>query len=449
MVALCAFLCHVKGCKTVRYENGFLSTEVSGGLVPHLRDLLSLEEAPFKTSGFNPGDFFSEPPESEAINRLSPVTVSVIQSEQYLSEALKPYSSPSSRYRAHDPTFCGDEGIIPAHHDLAFRLSFIFFGRRFSLTSPTKVPRLHAEAERRRRRRRLLVVTGDFPLKISRLGNPSCSPTAQGMVSWIRHKDIHILSTGNYRYTTDERFASLHHPNSEDWTLRILRTTLNDSGLYECQLSTQPIKSVFLNLSVIEIPALAPIHRIPRSLPPASSRDNATRLDSDDVSWRSWPFGVRNSVAFIQRDELTATHRQMRSTTTTRTGLPSNADAAYDSSNISDGFIFRRVRKHAFSRIDCCPTLPSCKSREKNTNPIQFPELFTELLLEKEGLVSEAEEATRDRQDGLEPENSGFPQKCNFAWIALGPNILTLVLVGYIEAISVRPALEHQPRPRI
>ena len=46
-------------------------------------------------------------------------------------------------------------------------------------------------------------------------------------VSWIRHKDNHLLTVGRYTYTSDERFRVL----SEDYTLKILTVKISDSGL--------------------------------------------------------------------------------------------------------------------------------------------------------------------------------------------------------------------------
>lgn len=59
-------------------------------------------------------------------------------------------------------------------------------------------------------------------------------------VSWVRHRDIHLLTVGRYTYTSDQRFEALHFPHTEDWTLRIRYPQRKDSGIYECQISTTP-----------------------------------------------------------------------------------------------------------------------------------------------------------------------------------------------------------------
>ncbi|KAL9902163.1 defective proboscis extension response 6 isoform 2-T4 [Glossina fuscipes fuscipes] len=70
-------------------------------------------------------------------------------------------------------------------------------------------------------------------------------------VSWIRHRDIHILTVGSYTYTSDQRFQATHHPDSDDWTLQIKWAQKRDAGMYECQISTQPVRSYFVRLNVV------------------------------------------------------------------------------------------------------------------------------------------------------------------------------------------------------
>ncbi|XP_023290308.1 zwei Ig domain protein zig-8 isoform X2 [Orussus abietinus] len=71
-------------------------------------------------------------------------------------------------------------------------------------------------------------------------------------VSWVRHRDIHLLTLGGYTYTSDQRFEVLHAPHSEEWTLRIRYPQKKDSGIYECQISTTPPIGYQVNLTVVE-----------------------------------------------------------------------------------------------------------------------------------------------------------------------------------------------------
>ncbi|XP_026670943.1 zwei Ig domain protein zig-8-like isoform X2 [Ceratina calcarata] len=71
-------------------------------------------------------------------------------------------------------------------------------------------------------------------------------------VSWVRHRDIHLLTVGSYTYTNDQRFEAMHSPYSDTWTLKIRYAQKKDSGTYECQISTTPPIGHLVNLTVVE-----------------------------------------------------------------------------------------------------------------------------------------------------------------------------------------------------
>ncbi|XP_043277589.1 zwei Ig domain protein zig-8-like isoform X2 [Venturia canescens] len=71
-------------------------------------------------------------------------------------------------------------------------------------------------------------------------------------VSWVRHRDIHLLTVGRYTYTSDQRFEAMHAPLAEEWTLRIRYPQRKDSGLYECQISTTPPIGHMVYLTIVE-----------------------------------------------------------------------------------------------------------------------------------------------------------------------------------------------------
>ncbi|KOC69618.1 hypothetical protein WH47_05561 [Habropoda laboriosa] len=70
-------------------------------------------------------------------------------------------------------------------------------------------------------------------------------------VSWVRHRDVHLLTIGSYTYTNDQRFKPIHKANTDDWTLEIKYPQQRDSGNYECQVSTTPHMSHIVHLDVI------------------------------------------------------------------------------------------------------------------------------------------------------------------------------------------------------
>ncbi|XP_076646542.1 zwei Ig domain protein zig-8 [Halictus rubicundus] len=71
-------------------------------------------------------------------------------------------------------------------------------------------------------------------------------------VSWVRHRDIHLLTLGRYTYTSDQRFEAVHTPHSDEWTLKIRYPQRKDSGVYECQISTTPPIGHTVYLTIVE-----------------------------------------------------------------------------------------------------------------------------------------------------------------------------------------------------
>ncbi|KAK9507800.1 hypothetical protein O3M35_007574 [Rhynocoris fuscipes] len=57
----------------------------------------------------------------------------------------------------------------------------------------------------------------------------------------MRRKDLHIISTGNFMFTADTRFHIIHPDHDPaSWTLQLRNARLEDEGLYECQVNTDP-----------------------------------------------------------------------------------------------------------------------------------------------------------------------------------------------------------------
>ncbi|XP_035711573.1 zwei Ig domain protein zig-8 isoform X2 [Folsomia candida] len=71
-------------------------------------------------------------------------------------------------------------------------------------------------------------------------------------ISFVRHRDIHLLTVGRDTYTSDQRFQALHKPHTNEWTLQIRYPQIRDSGTYECQVSTSPPIGHFVHLIVVQ-----------------------------------------------------------------------------------------------------------------------------------------------------------------------------------------------------
>ncbi|XP_066963146.1 zwei Ig domain protein zig-8-like [Macrobrachium rosenbergii] len=74
----------------------------------------------------------------------------------------------------------------------------------------------------------------------------------KAQVSWIRKRDLHVLSSGQVVFASDQRFQVLHPVDSDKWTLQIKYTQTRDAGIYECQVNTEPKISKSYFLSVVE-----------------------------------------------------------------------------------------------------------------------------------------------------------------------------------------------------
>ncbi|CAG9566113.1 unnamed protein product [Danaus chrysippus] len=129
-------------------------------------------------------------------------------------------------------------------------------------------------------------------------------------VSWIRKRDLHILTVGVHTYSSDARFAALHTDGSDEWTLRVAHAQPRDSGAYECQVSTEPKISLSFWLSVVV--SKAEILSGPELFVRAGSDINLTciaRHAPDPPSFIYWYRGA-NVVNYAQRGGISVETEQ-------------------------------------------------------------------------------------------------------------------------------------------
>ena len=68
-------------------------------------------------------------------------------------------------------------------------------------------------------------------------------------MSWIRTRDLHILTSDRHVFTADSRFE-LTGRDPSDWSLKVKNIRLSDAGIYECQVNTDPKMNRKVNLQV-------------------------------------------------------------------------------------------------------------------------------------------------------------------------------------------------------
>ncbi|XP_022900537.1 limbic system-associated membrane protein-like isoform X2 [Onthophagus taurus] len=93
--------------------------------------------------------------------------------------------------------------------------------------------------------RNVTAVVGQSTLLSCRVKHPG-----DRTVSWMRKRDLHILTSGIHTYTGDGRFSVRHPEHSDDWDLRIEYVQKRDAGVYECQVNTEPKINMAILLNV-------------------------------------------------------------------------------------------------------------------------------------------------------------------------------------------------------
>ena len=86
-------------------------------------------------------------------------------------------------------------------------------------------------------------------------------------VSWLRARDVKVLSVGSLAFSSDSRIGVLQvgrpRLSAEDWNLAIENTSQADDGMYECQVNTRQKINYKVFLTVQSVPGkLSSIHSL-------------------------------------------------------------------------------------------------------------------------------------------------------------------------------------------
>ncbi|KAJ8304302.1 hypothetical protein KUTeg_017885, partial [Tegillarca granosa] len=105
-------------------------------------------------------------------------------------------------------------------------------------------------------------------------------------VVWRRIDEISPLTVGSFTYVKDHSIIVEHKDGEPDWNLKIINTTMEHSGTYECQVSTkQKNFRKYFYLTILEIHLFGPDHV--EKGDKLSLSCNATGVDAppDDLDW--------------------------------------------------------------------------------------------------------------------------------------------------------------------
>ncbi|XP_031837730.1 zwei Ig domain protein zig-8 [Nomia melanderi] len=90
--------------------------------------------------------------------------------------------------------------------------------------------------------------TATLPCKISDPG--------AGTITWVNQKDKQLLTVGTSTHSIDDRFHAIH--SSSEWALQIRAVTVQDAGIYECQITSYPVQRNFVRLKITEAYSVIP-----------------------------------------------------------------------------------------------------------------------------------------------------------------------------------------------
>lgn len=116
--------------------------------------------------------------------------------------------------------------------------------RYFDSSSTPDLPEPYFEATPPRNVSALIGKTAFLTCVVRNLGKAKS-------VTWIRHRDVHVLTVGEYTYTTDERFTARHNRATDEWVLVIKYVQERDAGVYECQIPTATSKAYPVQLNIV------------------------------------------------------------------------------------------------------------------------------------------------------------------------------------------------------
>jgi len=108
----------------------------------------------------------------------------------------------------------------------------LFFFLNFTLSAPQSSRVLGNQALARGRARKATRASTNDTLRY--LIRHRSLPSLLLQITWVRRRDRQLLTVGTSTHSIDKRFVVRH--SSTDWQLMIRTVTVEDAGIYECQV---------------------------------------------------------------------------------------------------------------------------------------------------------------------------------------------------------------------
>jgi len=123
----------------------------------------------------------------------------------------------------------GNHSVPLVMHD---KSAAFFFFLNFTLSAPQSSRVLGNQALARGRARKATRASTNDTLRY--LIRHRSLPSLLLQITWVRRRDRQLLTVGTSTHSIDKRFVVRH--SSTDWQLMIRTVTVEDAGIYECQV---------------------------------------------------------------------------------------------------------------------------------------------------------------------------------------------------------------------
>ncbi|CAB3260640.1 unnamed protein product [Arctia plantaginis] len=179
-------------------------------------------------------------------------------------------------------------------------------------------------------------------------------------VMWLRNttESAQLLTVGPALYAGDNRIAvKFQYPNN--WRLSMNPVKFSDAGHYMCQISTHPPRTIFTNLTVLQLYASSLPTKAPRAtpLPPTTpptttTTELTTKMSTifnriDIMMNKSWSVETTTITSTVSLSTTTKKVPELKTTTESTTAKPTEPPVE----NNIYGLIWKKQGKEFFDNV--------------------------------------------------------------------------------------------------